>query len=85
MTPRFIRFRKEILSINGIKYIWLDGESTKIGYDTGCALNFDGDVRDELWELIKLAMRQQEPDVKTDKCLYEEADTWKKATVLYTA
>lgn len=65
-APKFIRFRKQILSINGVKYIWLDGENTKMSYETGSAFNFDGDVRDELWDLIKFALAPKDESYPSD-------------------
>ena len=64
IASKFIRFNKAVINIHDVRSIYFYDEKTTIRfiYRDG-ALTFDGDVRDELWGLIKLAT---EPKDTTD-------------------
>lgn len=60
MIPKFIRFRGDIINITTIIDVCYDSErqKTAICYNISAARwsKYNGDCRDEIWDLIKLAM-----------------------------
>lgn len=62
IAPKFIRFNGEIVNIVFIVHIYYTKNHEKTYIDCGQHGNvgFKGDVRDELWGLIKLAMQPKD-------------------------
>lgn len=62
IAPKFVRFNGEIFNIvfvTNISYIE-NQEQTYINFGQHGCISFAGDVRDELWGLIKLALEPKE-------------------------
>lgn len=62
IEPIFIRADESILNIVDVKNVWHDAGSDKtyLSYHSDtCDTYLDGDVREELWGLIKFAMAKR--------------------------
>ena len=68
IAPKFIRFRGDIINITKVIDVCFNSEKqqTAICYGVGEAVwgHYDGDHRDEIWGLIKLALRAKDEDPK---------------------
>lgn len=73
-VSKFIRFRGDIVNLTKVADVCYNSEKqqTAICYDAGDKglwAYYDGDCRNELWDLIKLAMQPKDaqPDPSTKK------------------
>lgn len=78
MRPIFIKFRGDTINITKITDIAYseDKEKTHICYDVGKGVwgYYDGDCRNELWDLVKLVMKPKDGDTMLDMPILSSTD-----------
>ena len=71
-APKFIRYNKSIINVHDIvsvcyqKDVEISIGETRVAFIHGRVFVFNGDVRDELWELIKFAMQPKGESYPSD-------------------
>jgi hypothetical protein len=58
MNPKFIQLNRDIILVDDIKYIYYfkNEDQTYVAYKDKTNFKFRGDVRNELWDLLKQAL-----------------------------
>jgi hypothetical protein len=87
MRPKFIRIQGNIINVNNISDVALldrgGSKDTKVTYLNQDHLWFSGDVRDEIWELMKLALKPKDEDLQKKNTIPpEEMEEFGNGTVI---